>query len=675
MAIAPIEIRTSSELNRALGAFSSTTNKIYLSQEFLTNNINNPDLVGKVLLEEIGHSIDSQVNQVDAFGDEGEVFSILVQEGEITSERLSQIQAENDHQSIQIDGQTIDIETSVVDEFDLNQDGVITFDEIPAIEDIDLDFIKKFVFQTDAPLVDGVLAGDKNGEFLFDGVGRPIEAPWFLQDIGVQLVNSAVAYDIDLGGSKGNLTLDYAINGGSPSITDSGRLQLIYEGNTIFDTQLITDGGVSRTVTIPISGTSNNITAVSSVLPFIDPNTGNAVGGTTTFGYKLAAELCPDTQNLNVEGNFELLSNGQCRANGTVHIGWKNGISRMIRLEGGEVILDGDNEFIKATNVTVFAEIGNETRALFSGSFDMAFGSGITTVLTDNRRNLNTDFQLGGLDVDIARLDLNRNNIGINASWQLTEALGNIPINANNQTILIEQNSVKLGGPTNKLNLVDLYEFRFLVGEFLNNGVTDVKMSDITLSYEQPQNPSQKDKLKLQSKLELDFDFKNFPVNKITADFEGDIFNGPNFIQIEDGKTDVKGALTVTTDLETANGKWGFSEAKITIDTIADEIGGSAKFKFPFGSRLPVAQPGIGFKLPLPPLEFNQFAIDVDNLNIPIYSGVFLQRVAGGVTNLATSDRDPIELSGGLGLSLGPQFNVTGIGTVCTTKRTTKWKS
>ena len=59
------------------GAYSSSTNKIYLSASFL--NTASSAAIVNVILEEIGHYVDAQVNQVDSAGDEGAIFAELVQ--------------------------------------------------------------------------------------------------------------------------------------------------------------------------------------------------------------------------------------------------------------------------------------------------------------------------------------------------------------------------------------------------------------------------------------------------------------------------------------------------------------------------------------------------------------------------------------------------------------------
>jgi hypothetical protein len=105
-----IEVRSGSEINGAQGAFAGATNTIYLSQDFLEQNTDNPFEIAAVLLEEIGHAIDWQLNAVDTPGDEGELFAALVQNSAISSQYLQQLQSEDDAIIASIDGQEIQLE-------------------------------------------------------------------------------------------------------------------------------------------------------------------------------------------------------------------------------------------------------------------------------------------------------------------------------------------------------------------------------------------------------------------------------------------------------------------------------------------------------------------------------------------------------------------------------------
>ncbi|WP_414579523.1 hypothetical protein [Anabaena sp. CCY 9402-a] len=126
-----IEIRSALELNGANGAYAAASRKIYLSAEFLTENANNLDKVVAVLLEEIGHNFDVQLNDTDSPGDEGEIFSALVRGETLDEPQLQVLQSENDTATIVLDGQSVQVEmanptiyvTTIEDENDIDSGG------------------------------------------------------------------------------------------------------------------------------------------------------------------------------------------------------------------------------------------------------------------------------------------------------------------------------------------------------------------------------------------------------------------------------------------------------------------------------------------------------------------------------------------------------------------------
>jgi uncharacterized repeat protein (TIGR01451 family) len=97
-----IEVRSKSELGGAYGAFSQETGKIYLAQELI--NTNSKALISSVLLEEYGHFVDSQVNVGDSAGDEGEIFSGIVQGKVFDPEQLRELMSQDDSAIINLDG-------------------------------------------------------------------------------------------------------------------------------------------------------------------------------------------------------------------------------------------------------------------------------------------------------------------------------------------------------------------------------------------------------------------------------------------------------------------------------------------------------------------------------------------------------------------------------------------
>jgi hypothetical protein len=90
------------------GAYSSSTNRIYISQALIDSG--DATTLSAVLLEEIGHFIDAQINSSDTPGDEGQLFSALVRGESLTEAEIAAIREENDAATITVDGQAISVE-------------------------------------------------------------------------------------------------------------------------------------------------------------------------------------------------------------------------------------------------------------------------------------------------------------------------------------------------------------------------------------------------------------------------------------------------------------------------------------------------------------------------------------------------------------------------------------
>jgi len=245
-----IEIRTKTELGGAYGAFSQDTGKIYLSQELINNS--SIDLVLSVLLGEYGHYVDTQLNTTDSLGDEGAIFSSLVQGKTFESEQLQQLQAKDDTAVITLNGQEIQIEQASISDSG-GEGGVtktLTLDPLPqgqteknvtlnyfyehySIPDqFEVRYAGKSVFNTG-----GLVSGSKDGSITFkqvqgqDSLNIVVTAPqsgtaW---DFSVSTDNAEVKFDglvgdvikLDLGQQSGNLTLK--------STPDASRGKLIDE--------------------------------------------------------------------------------------------------------------------------------------------------------------------------------------------------------------------------------------------------------------------------------------------------------------------------------------------------------------------------------------------------------------------------------------------------------------
>lgn len=122
-AVPSIEIVNSNDINGANGAFSSTTGRIYLAAEFIINNTENIDAIAAVLLEEVGHFLDAQINTADAAGDEGDIFARLVQGVSVTAQELEVLQSEDDRATVTLDGQVVEIEQQIFEVTNTNDSG------------------------------------------------------------------------------------------------------------------------------------------------------------------------------------------------------------------------------------------------------------------------------------------------------------------------------------------------------------------------------------------------------------------------------------------------------------------------------------------------------------------------------------------------------------------------
>ncbi|MBD0268532.1 MAG: DUF4114 domain-containing protein [Cyanobacteria bacterium Co-bin8] len=102
---------------QAKGAFAAAHNRLFLAEELLQPA--KADELTAVLLEELGHFIDAQLNWVDSPGDEGAMFAALVQQ-QLSSEIWAALEAEDDTAELTWQGQTFAVEQASL------EDGVLT---------------------------------------------------------------------------------------------------------------------------------------------------------------------------------------------------------------------------------------------------------------------------------------------------------------------------------------------------------------------------------------------------------------------------------------------------------------------------------------------------------------------------------------------------------------------
>jgi parallel beta-helix repeat protein len=111
-----VEILPSTSMNGANGAFSEASSTIYLSSDYLFQNLGKRDALGPtgLLIEEIGHFVDTIINPgSDTAGDEGALFSETVMGVPLSASQKHLIESEHDHGFVTIDNQAIAVEQSL----------------------------------------------------------------------------------------------------------------------------------------------------------------------------------------------------------------------------------------------------------------------------------------------------------------------------------------------------------------------------------------------------------------------------------------------------------------------------------------------------------------------------------------------------------------------------------
>ena len=120
-----IAVLAGSEIGGGLGAYEAERDRIYLSEQFVLANRNNPQAIANVLLEEIGHAIDQRLNNgVDSPGEEGAIFAALVNNQNLSGSELAALKAEDDSRQVFLDGQLRTLELATYGS--INVDGNLT---------------------------------------------------------------------------------------------------------------------------------------------------------------------------------------------------------------------------------------------------------------------------------------------------------------------------------------------------------------------------------------------------------------------------------------------------------------------------------------------------------------------------------------------------------------------
>jgi Ca2+-binding RTX toxin-like protein len=116
-----IEIVSSDILGNANAAYAASLNTIYISEDYLNKSKNQTEDIASVVLEEIGHFLDKHLNfNLDSSGDEGAIFSALIQNKVLDNYLLQQLRTEDDRIFIHVNGQVIAAEAETSPESNLS---------------------------------------------------------------------------------------------------------------------------------------------------------------------------------------------------------------------------------------------------------------------------------------------------------------------------------------------------------------------------------------------------------------------------------------------------------------------------------------------------------------------------------------------------------------------------
>jgi Ca2+-binding RTX toxin-like protein len=109
--IPAIEVLSNGELGSANGAYAASLDRIFLSADFLARHQDDVAAVAELLLEEIGHKIDTVLNgTVDSPGDEGAIFRLLATGQGLSAQNLTRLRTQDDHAVIVVDGLSVAVE-------------------------------------------------------------------------------------------------------------------------------------------------------------------------------------------------------------------------------------------------------------------------------------------------------------------------------------------------------------------------------------------------------------------------------------------------------------------------------------------------------------------------------------------------------------------------------------
>jgi hypothetical protein len=403
-------------LGNARGAYAMSNNTIYLSDRFL--NTAAQETIQAVVLEEIGHYLDAQINSQDTPGDEGELFSKVLRGVNLNPSELNRILAEDDTAFISLGGKSLQVEkaeptvlivTTALDE----SDGSATVG-------------------TGLSLRDAILIANSNPTLDYE-IRLTGGTTYELRASGFQEHNSLKG-DLDIKSRTGTLVI--TATGAQKAIIDASNFSI---GDRVFD---VREGGILGLSNLLITGGNssddgggirvnvNGFLFVANSEISNNSTTGSG-GGIANFGRTILTDRTRVNNNALGIGNIADLGGG------LVNDGELTIINSSVANNTGEGIYNRENLLLINTTVS-----GNTEEGLFNNG--AASGLVNTTISGNNR---------GGIGNFDSSLTISNSTIANNTSNSTVTAGG---IDNRNGGIVFLRNTIVAGNRNTAGNPIDL---------------------------------------------------------------------------------------------------------------------------------------------------------------------------------------------------------------------------
>ena len=370
-------------------------------------------------------------------------------------------------------------------------------------------------------------------------------------------------------------------------------------------------------------------------LTVTDGSGGGGGGGGGPGGGGESSLTLGDLVLTSLDGAIPAPVGGVSTLSGRVEIGRADGAGRMLRIDG-QVEIDRAAQTASFSGATVTAILGPAPRELFTGAVTLDGAAPEEIALA----GVSPSLALAGLPVGLTRMGLETDEIRLATDLPLpSEVIGApLPVSLGGlegglglspDALIIDADGLSLGtkGFVRVPALEDVSLF----------GLLDLDSSALTLSFE-----TAPPRLALQGAVTLE-PFAGAPVGTFMADLAGE-----NGIFVENGVADLVGEFSL--DSITLPGGWGLEDLALSVDTVADTVGGDATVTFPFGGGV-----SAGLDFLTDPLALDRIDLALD-LPRPLPIGTtsfFLSRLGGGLDNLAPAATEPVLFSGAVDVIVG----------------------